>query len=436
MTTPSDPSEFFAFNVKPMWAFFKKEHFAFWAISCYLFFEFVRPQSIFPQIDVLPYAQLFLILALAGAFVDPSVKWVSSPANKWIIFYLVWIIAATFTANYPDISKKHFMDFFGWFLIYFLMINIINSEKRFYIAVTIYLVAAAKIAIGTAKTWVMRGFSFTSWGLMGPHGYFHNSGELAVLMVMLFPLSYYLYAYGKPFLVNWQKYLLMLFWIAPILTVLGASSRGAQVALAGQLILMFRKSLFKIKPLIGIVILINAIIFLLPQEQKDRFTTAGDDRTSQQRLLYWKHGATMIEENPFLGVGYFNFASYYQEHYSYDLLYSHAQLPHNILVQIGTDAGVPALLAFFMMLLFCMRTPFTSKKVSPISQYIGYGLGMGVMGYFIAGQFVTITYYPFFWIHLAFMTALFNLNAQASRPGNYLTSHDAQAPQNPGNLNR
>ena len=60
----------------------------------------------------------------------------------------------------------------------------------------------------------------------------------------------------------------------------------------------------------------------------------------------------MIQENPFLGVGYFNFVPYYNDYYSYDLLYPHAQLPHNIMVQIGTDAGYPALVAFLMMFSF------------------------------------------------------------------------------------
>ncbi|HMY38587.1 MAG TPA: O-antigen ligase family protein, partial [Marinagarivorans sp.] len=253
----------------------------------------------------------------------------------------------------------------------------------------------------------------------GPNGYFHNSGELAVLMVMLFPLSYYLFSYFRTQVATWEKILFNILWIAPILTVLGASSRGSQIALAGQLVLMFRKSLFKIKPLIGIAILVNALIFLLPQEQKDRFTTAGDDRTSQQRLLYWKHGFTMIQENPLLGVGYFNFVPYYNDYYSYDLLYPHAQLPHNILVQIGTDAGYPALIAFLMMFFFCIFTPLRCKAVSPVFRHAGYGLGMGVIGYFIAGQFVTITYYPFFWIHLAFISALYNINQKAKQDLNF-----------------
>ncbi|MEY4589422.1 MAG: hypothetical protein RL497_1498 [Pseudomonadota bacterium] len=402
--------DFIAFKIKNMWAYFKQEHFSFWMICGYLFFEFVRPQALLPQIDVLPYAQIFLLGSLVGAIMDPRVHWAPSPANKWIILFFIWIELSSFTAYNTEISSRHFMDFFSWFVIYFLIINIINSPQRFYIFIFIYIIAAGKIAVGTSKSWAMRGFSFTSWGLMGPSGYFQNSGELAVLMVMLFPLTYYIYIYVAPFIRTWEKILLIVLWVTPILTVLGASSRGAQVALAGQLLLMFRKSLFRVKPLIGISVFIFALITLLPQEQKDRFSKSGDDRTSIQRLMYWKHGYTMIQENPILGVGFFNFANYYQDNYSYDLLFPEAQLPHNILVQIGTDAGIPAVFYFMMMFLFCIAAPFKCKQAPLVMRQASYGLSVGVIGFFIAGQFVTITYYPFFWIHLALIASIYNIN--------------------------
>ncbi|HEY6527944.1 MAG TPA: O-antigen ligase family protein [Cellvibrionaceae bacterium] len=410
----SPPDEFTAFKIKSMWSFFKSEHFAFWMACFYLFFEFVRPQSIFPQLDILPFAKLFLIGSLIGALMDSSVRWASSPANKWIIFYFLWLQLSTLAAYNREFSLLHFMDFFGWFVIYFLIANIINTEKRFYIIILIYIIAAGKIAIGTSKTWIMRGFAFADWGLMGPPGHFQNSGELAVLMVMLFPLCYYMFAYLKNKIALWEKLFLIVLWVAPILTVMGASSRGAQVALAGQLALMFRKNIFKIKPLIGIVILINALLFLLPEEQKARFNSAGEDGTSQQRLLYWKHGMTMIEENPILGVGFYNFIPYFTDNFSYDLFNrKSAQLPHNILIQVGTDAGFPAIFAFLAMIYFCISAPFRCKLVSPLLQRLGFGLGIGVVGFFIAGQFVTITYYPFIWIHMAFISALWNINSLA-----------------------
>ncbi len=395
-----------------MWQYFKSQHFSFWMICCYLVFEFVRPQALIPRIDFLPWAQLFLVGSLAGVVMDPTVKWVSSPANKWIILFLITICISISTAQYPEVSKKHFMDFFSWFVIYFIVINIINTKERFYIFVIIFLFAAGKIAFGTSKSWAFRGFSFTNWGLMGPKGYFQNSGELAILMLMLFPLAYYLYQAQKNTIKSWEKWTLMLFWICPVFTILGASSRGAQIALVCQLLVMFRKSLVKPKLLIGVVILSMSLFYLLPAEQKERFSQTGGDKTSQQRILYWGHGWDMIKEYPLTGVGFFNFIPYYEQNFSHDMLYEFAELPHNIFIQVGTDAGIVAVFFFILIILYCLSTSLkiaNRQNTEPTLKAIAVGCGYGVFGFLVAGQFVTVSYYPFLWIHLAFIASLENI---------------------------
>jgi len=409
--------DLYAFRFGSMWTYFKAQHFSFWMICAYLFLEFVRPQALIPALDILPYAQISLLGAMVGAVMDPTVKWVSSIANKLIILFFICILISIWFAEYPDVSKKHFMDFFGWFVIYFLIINIVNTKERFYIFLIIYLIAAGKIAFGTSKSWVFRGFSFTSWGLMGPKGYFQNSGELAILMLMLFPLAFYLYVALKNKAKTWEKFLLTIFWICPILTILGASSRGAQIALVCQLLLMFRRSLLRPKALIGVLILCTAIFYLLPQEQKDRFSSTGDDKTSQQRILYWQHGWEMMKRYPYAGVGFFNFSPYYESHFSADMLYPFAELPHNIFVQVGTDAGFFAVFAFAGLILYAIfasysLTRFCIKHAEPPWSSFIAGLGVGVLGFFIAGEFVTVTYYPFLWIHLAFIVSFNNVIAR------------------------
>ncbi len=409
--------DFYAFKVGPMWRYFKSQHFSFWMICCYLFFEFVRPQALIPSIAFLPWAQLFLIGSLAGAVMDPSVKWVSNIANKFIVLFLITICICILTAQYPEVAKKHFMDFFSWFVIYFLIINIINTKERFHIFIVLFIFSAGKIAVGTSKSWASRGFSFTTWGLMGPKGYFQNSGELAILMLMLFPLAYYLYQALKNDIKSWEKWILILFWVCPVLTILGASSRGAQIALVCELLVMFRKALVKPKLLIGIIIVSMSLFYLLPAEQKERFSKTGDDKTSQQRILYWTHGWEMMKENPWSGVGLFNFIPYYEDHFSEDMLYEHAELPHNIFIQVGTDAGFIALFIFAIINLYCLIVPLrliTNNKDDPYIKAVAAGLGCGVFGFFIAGQFVTVSYYPFLWIHFAFIVTLSNLSKNKS----------------------
>lgn len=412
MEAPKTVDDFYLFKVKNMWTNFKGQHFSFWMICAYLFFEFVRPQALYPSISIIPWAQLCLLGAVAGLFSDPSVKRLSSTANIYVVLFTLAIGISVLTATYPEVARNNFLDFFSWIIVYFLISNIINTRERFYIFLMIYILAAGKIALGTSKSWAFRGFSFTSWGLMGPKGYFQNSGELAILMLMLFPLAFYLYQALKDKISKWERLLLAAFWVCPILTILGASSRGAQVALILQLLFMFRKSVFRLKSLLGILVLIVGINFLLPAEQKERFSSAGDDKTSQQRLLYWENGWEMMKDHPVTGVGFYNFIPYFEAYYPGDMLYPKAQLPHNIFIQVGTDAGFFALFIFMLLILYCLWVPVKvvrSPSINLVDKNIAVGLGYGVLGFLIAGQFVTVAYYPFLWVHLAFIVCLLNV---------------------------
>ncbi|MBN1602860.1 MAG: O-antigen ligase family protein [Chitinispirillaceae bacterium] len=413
-----EESNFYFLKIRSMYRYMKTQHFSFWMISLYLFFEYTRPQAIFPAIDFLPWTQLLILGAMIGAFLDGTVCWVSSRANVLLIIFAIVIFISSLTAFYPEISRENYISFYSWFVIYFLIITIVNSRERFYIFIMIFILSSAKIAIGTARSWVMRGFSFTTWGLMGPKGYFQNSGELAILMLTLFPIVLLFYTQKGSKIPLHEKIFQTLFFISPMMTVMGASSRGAQIALAAQLLVLFRKKVFKIKWLLLLAMLITAGYYLLPTEQKLRFTQIGEDKTSIQRKLYWKHGWEMIKEHPVIGVGFFNFPRYYSVHYYYDMLYEQAQLPHNIFIQVGTDAGFAGLLPFSLILLYTLLAPAAyckHRKKDDLVLLSIIGTGYGIFGFIIAGQFVTVTYYPFLWIGLSFIVAGKNILQKEQR---------------------
>lgn len=121
----------------------------------------------------------------------------------------------------------------------------------------------------------------------------------------------------------------------------------------------------------------------------------------------------MIQAHPALGVGFYNFAPYYTLHYPDDMLYGAAQLPHNIFIQVGTDTGLIGL-TFFVLILYrnfkCARE--VQARAGPgdaLLASLARGLNIAMWGFIIAGQFVTVTYYPFPWINLAMTVALGNI---------------------------
>ena len=402
--------EVFSLKFGSIWRYFKSESFAFWMICAYLFFEYFRPQSIYTFIDVLPWTKLVVIGAILGCFTDKSVRWVSSGINKLLILFLLVIFASSFLAYFPDVSKENWDKYYLWVIIYFLIINIVNTPKRFFIFLGIFLVSSFKISFGLSLVWAKRGFSFTDWGLKGPPGFFENSGELAIQMLVFWPIAWAFCLSMKGRVSKKFYYLLLLMPVTAMMVILGASSRGAQIALILQLVVMNSKAIMRPKVLIALGCLILSIWFLMPEEQKQRFERIGEDQTSQQRILYWENGLEMIEHNPILGVGYFNFAPYYQKYYSEDILFKRAELPHNIFIQVGTDVGLLGLTVFSAMIFLAWRMARNFKAPSCVNEEKNMGrcANISLLGFVVAGQFVTVAYYPFLWIHLALLVSMTN----------------------------
>ena len=242
-----------------------------------------------------------------------------------------------------------------------------------------------------------------------------DSGELAIQMLVFWPIAWAFSSTLRPYVGRRTFNLLLLMPITAVMVILGASSRGAQLALLVQILVMNYKSIFKFKVLGALSIALFLIWTFLPEEQKDRFETMGDDQTSQQRLLYWENGIQMVQENPVLGVGYFNFSRYFEIYFSDDVLFRKAELPHNILIQVATDVGLTGLFVFciILMVAFKKSKDFQVKGCSCDQGLIGRCMNISLIGFVVAGQFVTVTYYPFLWIHLSLVVSLNNSNIKS-----------------------
>jgi putative inorganic carbon (HCO3(-)) transporter len=412
----------YTLNLRALWSQFRKEHFAFWMMCLYLIMEYVRPQSIYPALDFLPWEKVFLGLAALSLAKDPHRCWVRDATNWWMTLFLAVIIASSISATFPSISWSHWFDFFGWYVIYFLIITIVTTRERYFIFLVIFLLANFKLSIFGARTWMSRGFGFSDWGIAGPPGFFENSSDLSTEMLMFAPIAFELALFVKPHAKRLTYWFLMLGAVTGAMTVLAASSRGSQLGLVAQAAWVAIQRKLNLKILIGIALVAGIGYALLPAAERARFASSGTDDTSIQRLNYWKAGIKMIENHPVLGVGYFNFPAVYPAYDPNHLWHGKAQLPHNIFIQMGTDAGLIGLGIFLMLIyrnLKGARDIRLACKVNPeapaFAASVARGLVLTTWGFVIAGQFNTVGYYPFLWINLALTVSLANVVRRAGQ---------------------
>jgi len=407
--------DLYAVNVKSIWQAVKQEHISFWALTAYFFFDYVRPQSIYPVLEIVPWGQLSLLIALFSVFSDRSVRWVNSVENKlFILFFLIVILSSVFAFK-PYVSWDESSVIVNWLLLYFLVINIINSEKRLFIFILAYLLYSFKMSQHGFFSWASRGFSFTSWGLIGAGGYFQNSGEYAIQMLIFGSLSA---AFVLALKDRWGRYKKWFFYFMPftaVMTVLGASSRGSQLALLiiGLILMVKLKAGFK--AFIFLIIVMVAAYYLLPEDQIQRLSEMGEDSTSRSRFAYWNYGWQVMLDHPIFGVGYDNWLVYAHYDMPAGIYDGRIQLPHNIYIEAGAELGFVGLFSFILLIIFAFITNARTRKIISISEnkllyLLSYGLDMGLVGYLVAGAFVTVLYYPFFWVQIAMIVAVNNVS--------------------------
>ena len=414
-----DVADLYAVKMRAVWAGLTEQHISFWMLCIYFFFEYVRPQTLYPSLDIIPWTQIALIATLLTVFFNKSIKWVASPVNKLLILFCFILVFSGIFAFMPALAWDNRNVMLGWVLVYFLTINIVNSEKRLIIFLLAYFLFNFKMSQHGAIEWTLRGFSFTGWGLVGAPGWFHNSGEYAIQMLIFGSLAIAFVYSLKDY---WGKYKKWFFYAAAAtgyMAVMGASSRGAQLALLSIGVWVLLRQKWGIKGLVVILLISAALYTVLPDEQIQRFKEIGSDPNSLQRLAYWEYGLTeVIPKFPFLGVGYNNWLSYVSFMVPEGMgPHEIVQQPHNIFIMAASELGITGLLIFLLLITYAFivnaRTRVRAKYFDNRLIYnLTYGLDAGLIGYLVAGSFVTVLYYPFFWIQIAMIVMI---NSIASR---------------------
>lgn len=391
----------FSLDIRAMGRFLVTQPLSFWCLNLYLFIEYVRPQQVWTAIDVLPWGLLSIVLTVAAFALEGRMPRVRTVAGGLLIGFTVILIASSVSAVYPQSSYQAWELFFTWVLVFFLITNIVTTEQRFFVFALAFLLYSFKMSQHGFRSWAGMGFAFSDWGVTGGPGWFHNSGEFGIQMALFLPLSVeFILAFRK----HWGWIARWFFYLMPVTAVAGmvaSSSRGALIGGASVALWWVIRSKHRVRALLAMALVGFLTWTVVPPEQKIRFTTAGSDDTSISRLDRWEAGIDMANQYPILGIGYNNWGAYY------------GPLSHNIFIQAWSELGYTGLLAFLALIGATFYVNFQTRRIirrSPTSTkflwHMAHGLDGALIGYLASGFFVTVLYYPYFWINLAMTVAL------------------------------
>ncbi len=392
-----------------IWRWMRTQPASFWLVSLYLFLEYVRPQSIYAAIAGWPLS-FYTIILCGVVFVLEGARF-----RRWhlgdalMACATLAVVLSTITAFDPSYARAKYSVFFGWLIVYVLITNIVTTRRRFYVFMLLYLLYCMKMTQHGVRSWAMSGFGFIRSGVTCAPGWFQNSGECGAQMAVLFPVALFLFLALGAYWPKWKRWVYLgMLPFGSLMTILGSSSRGAVLAVAATGAWFVAKSRQRFKALILVAVLSVSSWYFLPAQFKERFQTIGQDTESVTRLGYWRDGLKIMHDFPIFGVGYYNWYPYYRRYYD-----PTGQVPHNIFIEAGTEEGYFGLIVFVTCILgtFAInsRTRRLARRLPDAGGFyrnMAHGFDGALVGFLVAGSFVTILYYPFFWINLAMTVSL------------------------------
>lgn len=399
-----------------MWQEFKSSSAGFKWFCLYLLVEYVRPQSIYAPLSILPLNLLTIFACVIALFMEPKDPRPASTIGKVLGVFFTLVLLSCIFAYSPSASFKTIDIPLSWALVYYLMTRVVRRVQQWLLVLLLFLAVSFKMSQHAAKTWASRGFSFERWGITGAPGWFQDGGEFGIQMCIFLPLALAFIIVGWRLWPWWKRGILLLLPITAIAGLLASASRGGIVGGIVAIGWFAARALNIGRAMIFVAIAGAAGWALIPDEFASRFTSSGEDRTSLHRLERWTAAFDTMKHHPLLGVGYDNWAVYYPANYEIKVYGS--VLIHNMFFQAAAELGATGVgLVLLLVLLSFLATRQLRKYPACFAprdqQVLAHGLDAALLGLCVSGSFVTVLFYPYLWIHLAFVASLVLLNQQA-----------------------
>ncbi len=396
----------------------------------YLFFEYGRPQALLQPLSVLHLPTLTAILLAALLLVRGKVRLQERQSLLFALLLGLMVVHGPIAVN-NFWALMVFIAMILNFVAYLSLLHFVDDEKRFGKLVDVWLKVHVLVAlVGIVKKGV------------GAGGFLADENDLCLTLNMVLPFAFFL-GMSAPRNAKRIYYIALacLFLFVIILT----QSRGGFVGLAATGFYCWWKS--KRKLLSGAVVLVLVLFMALaaPSTYWDKIRSIADENTpanpygsGAERYYAWKVGWGMFVDNPIMGVGQGNYpwnVGVYEKKLGFSEGFHQRSLAgraaHSLYFTLMPELGIIGIVLFAYMLLLTVRdlkyiqrspaNPVTAAEGALPVASLAMALEASLVGYLASGAFISVLYYPNFWLLMGFTLSLRKIVERrqdiAGRPG-------------------
>ncbi|OQX56289.1 MAG: hypothetical protein B5M53_02220 [Candidatus Cloacimonas sp. 4484_209] len=335
----------------------------------------------------------------------------------WLaLIFCIWAWASILWSTNQEASLSRFINLALLIGLYFLITNLIDSNKRFELVLGAYILGCFICGLLATKTFLTTGL-FSSHSRMSLTG--QNPNTMGVIMALGTMFSWYLFSKTKGSLYRLIVLVLSMFFIYVLIM---SQSRGAWVAFiiasgfySWPMIkkINFRNILILILLIACVIIVIVLLSHLFPQMTpflQKRFLSIFQSESLSTRSNIWRVGIEMWKDNPIFGVGLNNFHWVFNKYL--DIPFGLTRYPgayrdpHNVYLCIICELGLVGF-TIFVVMLYSFFT--TLRKNEQLLKTFMTSIFVLIL---VVGLKGTIVWSKYYWLVLGLIGASLNFGKQ------------------------
>ena len=346
-----------------------------------------------------PFSQIVAITTLIALVLWKDRKpfpW--GPIPKMLILFVVWMsVTSLFALAAPEVIFEAWLRVFKIHLMLLVTLMLIRGREQIEQLIWVIVLSLGYYGVKGGIWTVLRGGAERVWG--PPGGAIEGNNELALALVMLVPLMYYLMSTTSRKLV---KYALIFCMAACTASVFGSQSRGAFLAVVAAVGMLAVKSRRPV--ILGVfgVAALGAMAAFMPATWIDRMHTIDivDEGTASQRMNTWRTLWNMALDRPIVGAGFETALPEIFQRYSpvEDIL---AYSAHSIYFQALGEHGFVGLFIYLTLLLITWRQASRVARLCRGKPGLEWGdllmrmTQVSLLGFMVGGAFLGLLHFDF-----------------------------------------
>jgi len=314
---------------------------AFFFLCVTIFIMFFQPAAVFPMLEryqPLRNSALIAFVAYLLSKKQGTPNFFKERVNIFFFLFILFQTASSFVLWFWA-GVETFNLWLRMGLVYYLVTKSVTSTKRLIWLVMMIITGISYLSYYSISTFIVK---YMPGVRAGGFGWYEGSNDIAIILVASIPLVLILVNSTKRFIL---KYLFLSIAAMFAFNILFTGSRNGLLGLlvVGVLSMLLSK---RFSHPIRFVIIVILIVFVFTTGltnvlYREDLQGLSGDASSENRLEQWKAGLRMVKHNPFFGVGREEFTTYVEQYGGIKGL-----LPHNTLIQVFAESGIPAGICF------------------------------------------------------------------------------------------